>query len=161
MLQQVYEAQRKAYGLSSPSSFLVADAEDPNCKIYELRSKEFWDKLVVEASKHFGVKDPDKFKRDQVLGKRRWLPKEIVPHRPYIYKYHIHFPDSDIWTNDADSREWATINRMLREADNIDLGAASSFSSMFDEEVLTAIGYTKPYVMRTDNNIEKNVIYIR
>jgi hypothetical protein len=150
VLQQVYDAQGKAYGLSTGAAFLLPEVEHPNCKVYEYRSKEFWDGLMVEARKHFGVKDPDQFKRDQVLGKRRRLATEVVTHRPSIEKYHIHFPDSEVWTNDDDSREWATINRMLWEAENSDTEAVAQFASGLDGEALTAIGQSMPYVMRTE-----------
>lgn len=154
VLQQVYEAQGKAYGISSASTF-VPDVEHPNCKIYECRGKEFWDNLMVEGRKYFGVKDPDQFKRDQVLGKRRRLATENVPHRPYFNKYYIHFPDSDVWTHDQDCREWATINRILWEAEHIDPEAASAFSSTMDADILAAIGYSRPYVIRIEKTERK------
>lgn len=145
LLQQVFDSQGKAYGLLQAAA---APAPDPNSKIYEYRSAEFWDCLFKEARGLFGVRDPDQFKRDQILGKRRSVAKEIVPHRPSIHKYVIHFPDSHVW--DGIDREWSTINRVMWEAEHTDPAAAASFAARFDQDVLKAIGFGRPYVMRTE-----------
>jgi len=153
VLQQVYEAQRKAYGISFP--IFVPEVEHRNCKIYECRGNEFWDNIIVEGRKYFGVNDPEQFKRDQVLGKRRRLATANIPHRPYFNKYYIHFPDFDVWKHDQDCREWATINMMIWAAEHIDPVAASAFSSNMDADSLAAIGYNRPYVIRIEKTERK------
>lgn len=152
VLQKVFESQAEKYGLSTASP-IFHSVPDPNSRIYEYRGADFWDSLFVEARGLFGVKDPDQFKRDQILGKRRHIAKEVVPHRPGINNYLIHFPDSHVWARgETDSRPWNTINRILWEAEMINPSAAATFASKFGPDVLEMIGYNRPYIRRTEKN---------